>query len=425
MKQRTAAGRFTFLCPLFLLGVLLLLICCNKQKPADTVNGAFKKERKSDGPNVSRIVDSGELIVATISGPDTYFEYQGRGFGLQYALAANFAETLGVGVRVEMCQDTLQLVQMLKGGDVDVVALQVPQHSRFTQGLTQAGATTQGKQGDATSWLVRSDAADLADALDDWFGDGVEVSVEKLERKNMQQRLEVRRKVRSPYISREKGIISTYDRYFKEAATAVGWDWRLIAAQCYQESGFDPNAQSWAGASGLMQIMPATAAQYSLPRELIFHPAENVATAARILRHLQGTFSSIADPAERLKFVLASYNAGPGHIFDAQALARKYGKNPQSWDDVGEFVRGLSQPRYYRDPVVKHGYMIGNETYNYVYSILDRWAQYGGSPAAARYAPSRALPAADGSAARSARPVHKPNKYSQEQHILTPEEMAR
>lgn len=408
-----------------LLSALLSLSSCqNKHQQQTEDNGAFRKERKAEGVNVQRIVDSGELIVATLSGPDTYFEYQDKGFGLQYALACNFAETLGVAVRVEVCTDTLQMVQMLQKGDVDLIALQMPERYASEDKLESAGASVSAKGKERTSWMVNTDMQDLTEALNDWFADGVQVKVEKLEANRMKLRHEVRRKVRAPFISREKGIISTYDSYFKEAAASIGWDWKLIAAQCYQESGFDPNAVSWAGASGLMQIMPNTAAHLGLPQESIFRPAENVAAAARYLAQLQKQYRDVAAPAERVKFVLASYNAGPGHVNDAQALARKHGRNAHSWDDVSYFIRNLSSPQYYRDPVVRHGYMIGQETFNYVLSIMDRWAQYGGGTISGRGVAMPTPSSASSSPAGEAR-VHKRNRYSKEQKILSPDELGK
>lgn len=403
---------------------LLIVVSCHNQKAPAGENGAFKKEKQVEGDNVNRIVDSGELIVATLSGPDTYFEYQDKGFGLQYALASNFAETLGVALRVEVCTDTLQLFSKLERGDVDIVALQIPENAVKTDSLTFAGAYTTDKNGRKSSWVVKKDMSDLAESLDDWFGDGVEVEVEKAENQRLKQRLQVRRHVHAPFISKEKGVISTYDAYFKEAAHAVGWDWRLVAAQCYQESGFDPNAVSWAGASGLMQLMPSTAAQMGLKKELIFKPAENIAAATRYISHLQNVFKSVPDPMERIMFVLGAYNAGPGHIQDAQALARKYGRNANSWSDVSEYVRGLSQARYYRDPVVRHGYMIGSETYGYVQSIVERWQAYGGGTYVGRAgAPMRSE--SSSSAGEDAARVHKRNRFSREHKLLTPEELQK
>lgn len=403
---------------------LLFVVSCHNQKAPAGENGAFKKEKQVEGDNVNRIVDSGELIVATLSGPDTYFEYQDKGFGLQYALASNYAESLGVALRVEVCSDTLQLLSKLERGDVDLVALQIPENAVKTDSLSFAGAYSTDKNGRKSSWVVKKDMADLAESLDDWFGDGVEVEVEKAENQRLKQRLQVRRHVHAPFISKEKGVISTYDTYFKEAAHAVGWDWRLVAAQCYQESGFDPNAVSWAGASGLMQLMPSTAAQMGLKKELIFKPAENIAAATRYISHLQNTFKSVPDPMERIMFVLGAYNAGPGHIQDAQALARKYGRNANSWSDVSQFVRGLSQAKYYRDPVVRHGYMIGSETYGYVQSIMDRWQAYGGGTYVGRAgAPMRSESVS--AIGETSQQEHKRNRFSREHKLLSPEELQK
>lgn len=409
---------------LLFLSLLFVVSCHNSQKAPAGENGAFKKEKQVEGDNVNRIVDSGELIVATLSGPDTYFEYQDKGFGLQYALASNYAESLGVALRVEVCSDTLQLLSKLERGDVDLVALQIPENAVKTDSLSFAGAYTTDKNGQKSSWVVKKDMADLAESLDDWFGDGVEVEVEKAENQRLKQRLQVRRHVHAPFISKEKGVISTYDTYFKEAAHAVGWDWRLVAAQCYQESGFDPNAVSWAGASGLMQLMPSTAAQMGLKKELIFKPAENIAAATRYISHLQNTFKSVPDPMERIMFVLGAYNAGSGHIQDAQALARKYGRNANSWSDVSQFVRGLSQAKYYRDPVVRHGYMIGSETYGYVQSIMDRWQAYGGGTYVGRAgAPMRSESVS--TTGETSQREHKRNRFSREHKLLSPEELQK
>ena len=407
---------------LLLLVSLLLAACQNKKSDNLADNGAFRKERQAEGVNLQLIEDSGELIVATMSGPDTYFEYQDKGFGLQYALAANFAESLGVTVRVEVCTDTLQMVQLIQKGEADIIALQMPLEDKRTyKDIESAGASSKNQSGLKCSWMIKKGMDDLAEALDSWFGDGVEVKVERLEQKRLKMRNEVRRKVRAPFISREKGLISTYDTYFKKAAAAIGWDWKLLAAQCYQESGFDPNAISWAGASGLMQIMPTTAAHLHLPMESIFLPAENIGAAARYLAQLQNQYSDVQDPEQRVKFVLASYNAGPGHIRDAQALARKHGRNAHDWNEVGYFVRNLSLPQYYRDPVVRHGYMIGSETYHYVESIMDRWAQYGGGRLAARG--NMRMQMNNSEAVSSERKPHKRNRFSKEQKILSADEM--
>lgn len=403
--------------------VMLFSSCHRKTIEGKGENGAFAKAKTNDEtPNVNRISDSGELIIATISGPDTYFDYQGRGMGLQYALAEDFANSLGVGVRVVLATDSLQLVKKLKKGEVDVIAYELSKSFCKRNGLTCAGASNTKTK---SSWAILPEAKDLAEALNNWYGDGVAVKAMKTERSWMKNHAYVRRSVRSPFISRSKGIISTYDNYFKAAARYTGWDWRLIAAQCYQESGFDPNAVSWAGASGLMQIMPATARQYGLSEDRLFSPSENITAAAQHIRYLQRQFSDIPDPEERVCFVLAAYNGGLGHIRDAQALARKHGANAQKWSDVGQFVLNLSNAAYYRDPVVRYGYMIGSETYGYVSSIMERWRQYGGNV----HRLGMPLGGSISDIANAARSnddrqnTHKRNRYSKEVKILSAEEM--
>jgi membrane-bound lytic murein transglycosylase F len=139
-------------------------------------------------------------------------------------------------------------------------------------------------------------------------------------------------------LSRQKGIISQWDAYFIRYSSLIGWDWRLLAAQCYQESAFDPKAVSWAGAQGLMQLMPATAARMGISLAQVFEPERNIEGGARYLRHLSEIFDDIPNRQERLNFVLAAYNGGPGHVRDAMALAAKHGKNPKRWADVDYYI---------------------------------------------------------------------------------------
>lgn len=134
-----------------------------------------------------------------------------------------------------------------------------------------------------------------------------------------------------------------------------------MAAQCYQESCFDPKAYSWAGARGLMQIMPATAAHLGLAEDKMYDPEENIYAAARYIAELSKHFQDVRNPMERQFFVLASYNGGYFHIRDAMRLAEKYGKDKHRWDDVAPFILNLQTPQYYNDPVVKYGYMRGTE----------------------------------------------------------------
>lgn len=169
-----------------------------------------------------------------------------------------------------------------------------------------------------------------------------------------------------------KGRISPYDALFKKHAAAIDYDWRLLAAQGYVESQFDSTRVSWAGARGIMQIMPGTARAYGSSPEAIVNPDEAIATSTLILKSLNKSLASrVEDPEERMKFILGAYNSGLAHIYDAIALAEKLGYNPQVWDgNVAECLLLKSKPEYYNDPVCKFGYFRGRQTVAYVQHVM-------------------------------------------------------
>jgi membrane-bound lytic murein transglycosylase F len=180
--------------------------------------------------------------------------------------------------------------------------------------------------------------------------------------------------VASRYLTSETGRLSPYDDLFREYAKIPGWDWRLVASQAYQESRFNPRARSWAGATGIMQIMPRTARELRVnPRD----PRQSIEGACRYLWKLDDQWKKeIPRESERIKFILGSYNVGMGHVQDAQRLAKKHGDDPGKWDDVGYWLIRKSKRAVYNDPVVKYGFARGTEPVTYVDLILDRFEHY-------------------------------------------------
>ena len=357
---------------LFLL-TILFFSCADKKKTQVTPWGTPMGADSIPSAQTYRlddIVSNGELIMLTLSGPDTYYDYHGHGMGLQYLLCEKFAQKIGVSLRVDVCKDTLELERKLRKGEADIAALQFDRPLRGLR-FTKVKAD-QAKMG----WAVMADNAELADSLDRWFNPQMVKNIRNEEAFLLSSR-SISRHVYSPMLNRSGGVISHYDRYFQMYAPMARIDWRLMAAQCYQESCFDPNAKSWAGACGLMQIMPVTADHLGLPRSEMFNPEQNIAASARYLQELGNHYRDVP-VSERVFYQLASYNGGFFHIRDAMALARKNGRNPYRWDDVAEYVLKLNDAAYYRDPVVKHGYMRGTETVGYVRRIRDRWMQYRG-----------------------------------------------
>ena len=128
------------------------------------------------------------------------------------------------------------------------------------------------------------------------------------------------------------GKISHYDKLFKKYAKAIEWDWRLLSALAYIESNFNTGAVSWAGAQGMMQLMPSTARKMGILPGKEHDAEESIKAATKYIKITDRKFSKIKDPKERVKFILAAYNAGAGHVIDAMALAKKYGKNGYKWE---------------------------------------------------------------------------------------------
>ncbi|CAK7016430.1 MAG: Membrane-bound lytic murein transglycosylase F [Parabacteroides sp.] len=226
-----------------------------------------------------------------------------------------------------------------------------------------------------SSWVVRNTSPELAKAINEWASDKTGNHIYKALTKRY---FELSKQPFSAELSEVKnGHISPYDDLFRKYAKNIGWDWQLLASIAYQESRFNPNVVSWAGAEGLMGIMPNTAKALGVTPHELKEPDTGIRTGVDCLRKFRQGFNDITDPVEKIKFTLASYNAGIGHIYDAQRLAEKYGKNPNVWDDnVSEYIRLKNDPEYYNDPVCKHGYLRGSETFNYVREVMERYKYY-------------------------------------------------
>ena len=177
----------------------------------------------------------------------------------------------------------------------------------------------------------------------------------------------------SPYVT-----LSPFDSYFRRAAEVIGYDWTLVAAIAYTESRFDSTAVSEAGAMGVMQVMPRTMEGMGIPDSLYMHPHTNIIAATELLRSLERHYRYVGDKSERLNFVLASYNAGYGHVIDAMRLAKKHGKNRYKWyGHVDTFLIHKSEPEYYTDTLCRNGQFDGwKETLSFVNKVHRNWRRF-------------------------------------------------
>lgn len=380
------------------IGLLLSMIAC---KDASSGNHAGQSPYRSNASDANPHFDlpdiqqNGELIVLTLYGPESYFDFRGEDFGVQFMIARQYAQSIGVSIRVDVSRTQRDLIQKLQKGEGDFIAFQVNRADSLASLLDYVGEkelftfmdslSSQRKDESLrpkanAAWVVRKDSPLLSASLSQWLtahqNDFFDYTTIKI--KSSSGRTYVpRRKVASPILNAARGQISQYDDLFKKYALQCKWDWRLMVAQAYQESMFDPQAVSYMGAMGLMQLMPGTARDVGVSQSEVFVPERNVQGATKLIQQLNTHYAFISNADERINFILAAYNAGPGHVDDARALAKKYGKNPNVWlGNVDAFVLKMSDSQYYNQPEVKCGYFRGGETYDYVNSIRARWNEY-------------------------------------------------
>ena len=407
----------------YLIIIITILSCGEKIKP--TVHGVFDNDSIENEISIdlTDIQNHGELIVLTLYGPDSYFEFRGEEFGNQFLLIQAFAKSIGVKARVNECKTEKELVNRLLNREGDVIAFDLlvdslnekliycgqNRLSDFLDTLSKVEHDFSIKSKGKVAWAVRNTSPELAERLELWINSNDNKKLLALSQPQIQEINDNRHY--TAYVSDEffpdipffednpgntivrssnssnmssystishyntKGLISYYDELFKQYSYTCGLDWRLLAAIAYNESSFNPNAVSYMGAIGLMQLMPSTVRAYGVSNP--YDPEQSIRGACKLLNNLLNHYASVPSVDERISFALAAYNAGAGHVDDARRLAQKRGKDPNVWkDNVDEFVLYMSNPEYFNDPVVNNGYFRGGETYNYVNYIRKDWERY-------------------------------------------------
>ena len=289
----------------------------------------------------------------------------------------NLNDEVGGGIDIKVVPDTVtvdDLMYMVSCGeadycvaDDDIAALNNTRLQNLDAGMKVSLPQKKG-------WAVRRDAPRLLEAVNTWQ---TEIADTKLVRRLRDVYI-----LHNTYYDRykadiPKGAVSPYDDIFKRCAKEIGWDWRMLAALAWNESHFNPYAESLVGAKGIMQMMPRTAAKYGLDSVTIHDPERSIEAGVQYIKRLNMIFARVEDSEERIKFILAGYNAGPGHVLDAMALAEKYGENPYVWDGaVSKYLLLKNKPEYYKDPVCHCGFFRGKHTVRYVTDVYRTYEKY-------------------------------------------------
>jgi membrane-bound lytic murein transglycosylase F len=222
------------------------------------------------------------------------------------------------------------------------------------------------------AWAMRETDAQLKAAVDAFFSAEYRGEFYNItRRKYFNPSMRVRRHATSR--AALTGVLSPYDELFRNYANRYQVDWLLVAAQSYQESRFDPDVVSFAGAVGLMQVMPGTGRELGF--ESLHEPEQGVHAGVMYLYRLYNRLDEIPDDEDRLWFSLAAYNAGLGHVNDARRLAVELGRDPDVWfGEVAEVMPLLQKREYYSR--ARHGYCRCTEPVDYVARIRDRYRAY-------------------------------------------------
>lgn len=231
------------------------------------------------------------------------------------------------------------------------------------------------------AWLVREDCPELLSALNHYLKTHLQVASSGRTRRSrvygiiynryFQDRVTVQ-DFRVPAHRPDKsGRLSPWDEEIRAHAEAAGLDWRLVVSLVYQESRFNPDARSRADARGLMQVLPRVA---GVQADSLYVPEANLRAGMRLLT---GSWHRHAylDSLEQIRFTLAEYHAGIGHLTDARRIAMDLGRDPNAWEgSLAETLPLLTNERYHRR--TRHGFYGGDRTVAYVKEILARYRAY-------------------------------------------------
>jgi len=324
-----------------------------------------------------------ELLVQRASEPVLKSLADLRGRRIRVRAGTSYQTTLerlrakGAAFTMELArsdEETEQLIAEVAAGEVDltVVDSHIYQAERVWRTDVVAAFPLEPGEKKQLAFAVRPKDKELKAALDRYVHQTYKGLEYNLSWRRYFEDSRIATELRAQDAGTLQGL-STYDPLFRKYAKEYGFDWRLLAAQAYQESRFDPAARSLAGAIGLFQVLPGTA------RELGFQRLENAEDCAHAgikhLARLADRLETTLPVQQRMRFALAAYNAGWGHLADARQLARARSLDPDKWfKNVERAMLLLQQPAYYAH--ARHGYVRGTEPVRYVSEIQSRYENY-------------------------------------------------
>ena len=276
--------------------------------------------------------------------------------GYNYYLLEQYAASHGQEIDISLAEADGAGLDSLRAGAADFVV--VP----FKDSLVVDSVLMSVPVDSMSIWLMAQDRRSRIEDFNNWV-DAYHNSEDFGETREMFLH------VYSPYRSRQRKCLSPYDSLIRVHADTLGWDWRMLAAVIYQESGFHIEARSRRGACGLMQMMPVTADRFKISDPL--EPNQNIMAGAHYLRFLEKKFRRYGDNrTERYKYTLAAYNAGEGRIIDCIKYAQFRGVDVSYWQNVVNIIPEMNSPEMKDLEFLRFGQFKGKETIDYVESVI-------------------------------------------------------
>ncbi len=268
------------------------------------------------------------------------------------------------------------LIKLVASKELDYTVCNYEQARVLAKDFPSLDFSTVLSESNSVSWVFRKKSTELQQKVNDWLTYYRSSSQFAIRFHKYFEDRNNNANINHHYVTVHSGKISRYDEIIKKHSKLINWDWRLLASLIYQESHFNPNVRSSAGAYGIMQLMPSTREYFGI--DTTSSVEKQIEAGVKFIKLLDKQIAPrIPDDKERIKFILASYNIGWGHILDAVRIASLVGKNEQKWDqNVDSCLLSKSKPEIFQLADVKHGYAKGKETYKYVKQIMERFEHY-------------------------------------------------
>jgi membrane-bound lytic murein transglycosylase F len=350
-----------------------------------------ERKRVANFTRPYNIVDQMVVYSADIGNPPgTIEELAGSGIPISVRRNSSYHFTLqnliedGYDIEIDLVEESFEteasLVQVANGNFMATVAddNMFDAANRYIQGLLPGPVIA---ESDTIAWAVRQNSTDLESKMNQFLYKHFRFSEDRdtprrstflnvLRKKYFEGSRQMANYYNPDWNYQSLGIISPYDEIVKSVSDSLGLDWLMVTAMIAQESSFNPDSKSWAGAVGLMQVLPRFV---ETPYEELYDPVKNIEEGARIIKEHLDHYAYL-DSTTQWAFALATYNVGQGHMADARRLTIDRNKNPNEWQNVSDSLIRLMQRRYYQD--ARYGFARGIEPVKYVEEIRNRYRTY-------------------------------------------------